>query len=68
MKNRRDIFVKLDNTSDIVKVMKEIRAEEKSLKELFVKYDELNELENKTCENWRDHMEETFRRMENISL
>ena len=68
MKNRRDIFVKLDNTSEIVKVMKEIRAEEKSLRELFAKYDELNELENKACENWRDRMEETFRRMENISL
>ena len=68
MKGRRDIFVKIENTSEIVKIMEEIREEEKDLRQLFAKYDELSTLENKASENWKDNLEEIFRRMENISL
>ena len=68
MKGRRDIFVKIDNTDEIIEIMEEIRQKERKLRQLFAKYDELCELENKTSWNWRDNMEEIFRRMENISL
>ena len=65
---KREIFIKLDNTKEIVDLMKEIKKEEETLKKLFDKYDKLNAEENRLFENWNNHLEDVVQKLDHVSL
>ena len=61
---KREIFIKLNEISEIVEVLKEIKKREEKLKSLFHDYDNLNSYENKTFENWNYYLEDLIQKFD----
>ena len=65
---KREIFIKLDEISEIINVLTEIKNKENSLKSLFSDYDNLNSQENKTFENWSYYIEDLIQQLDHVTL
>lgn len=65
---KRDIYIKLENTEEIRESLKKIKELESDLIQLFDRYEKLNTIENKTCENWSNYLDEIAQRIDHISL
>lgn len=50
--SRREIFVKLDKLQTIVSLMKEIKEQEQEIHQLFKKYKQIADQENKMIATW----------------
>jgi hypothetical protein len=68
MDRRREIYIKIDELSELIKIMKTIKSKENQMNKLFDKYDSLNLDEHKLFENWNNYLEDTFTRMDNLRL
>jgi hypothetical protein len=68
MDRRREIYIKIDELSELVKIMKTIKSKENQMNKLFDKYDSLNLDEHRLFENWNNYLEDTFTRMDNLRL
>ncbi|NQZ85274.1 MAG: hypothetical protein HRU03_06150 [Nanoarchaeales archaeon] len=68
MDRRREIYIKIDELSELVKIMKTIKSKENQVRHLFDQYDSLNIEEHNLFENWSNYFEDTFTRMDNLRL
>jgi len=65
---RREIFIKLDEISEIINILSEIKKKEDSLKSLFGDYDNLNSQETKVFENWNYYLEDLIQKLDHVTL
>jgi len=65
---KRDIFIKLEELSEIVDIMLEIKEKEEKLKGRFYEYDKLSLEENKIFENWNVALEDVVHKLDHVTL
>ena len=68
MDRRREIFIKLEQVSETVELLSEIKSQEKVLKDLFYTYDKLNLDENKVFENWSYYLEDMVQKLDHVTM
>lgn len=68
MDRKRDIFIKLQNLSEIVEIMMEIKDKEEKIKRHFKEVDKLNIQENKVFENWSHNLDDITHRLDHVTL
>lgn len=65
---KREIYVKLENLSEIVRLMSEIKTKEEKLKLQFQEYDKLSSFENKVIDNWNNELEKLMQNLDHLTL
>ena len=65
---KREIFIRLEEVSNIIEILTEIKKKEDLLKSLFKDYDNLNSQENKIFENWRYYLEDLMQKLDHVTL
>lgn len=68
LERKREIFIKLDNIKEVVDILTEIKEQQAHLEKLFNKYDKLNEVENKTFENWSNYLEDISQKLDHTTI
>lgn len=68
MEKKRDIFIRIEKTAEIIEVLKQIKAKEAEIQKLFTTYDKLNLQENKIFENWSNSLEDVIQKLEHVTL
>jgi len=68
MDRRREIFIKINELSETIEILKEIKSKEAQMRSLFEQYDKLSLEENKIYENWSNYLEDIFSRMDYVRL
>jgi len=68
IEKKREIFIKLEEIAQIVKLLEDIKVKEVKLKSDFNTYDSLNLQENKIFENWSSYFEEINQKLNHIAL
>ena len=58
MVSRKEIYIKLDEITEIVDTLKEIKEQEDLIRQLFKDYDALKIKETKILEDWGSNLEE----------
>lgn len=65
---KREIFIRLEEVSNIIEILTEIKKKEDLLKSLFKDYDNLNSQENKIFENWSYYLEDLMQKLDHVTL
>lgn len=65
---KREIYLRLENIKEIVDLLAEVKTQGDDLKKLFIEYDKLNLDEEKIFENWTNHYEDIFQKLDHIKL
>jgi hypothetical protein len=68
MEKKRDIFIKIEKTAEIVETLKLIKEQEIEIEKLFAAYDKLNLQENKIFEGWSNNLEEVIQKLDHVTL
>lgn len=68
MDRRREIYIKINEMTELINILKGINSKNEKLRKLFSQYDTLNIQENAIYENWSNYLEDTFTRMDNLRL
>jgi Ca2+-binding EF-hand superfamily protein len=65
---KREIYIKIDNISEIINKLESIKKKEDKLKELFKIYDKLESDEKQIFENWTYYLEDISEKLNHLSL
>lgn len=65
---RREIFIKVEEVSNILDTLTTLKEKEEVLKELFKEYDSLTLAENKIVENWTYYFEDINQKLDHTTL
>jgi hypothetical protein len=68
MEKRREIFIKIEKTEQIIATLQLVKEQEIEIEKLFAAYDKLNLQENKIFENWSTHLEEVIQKLDHVTL
>lgn len=68
IEKKREIFIKLQNVTQIVTLLEEIKELEENTKKSFRTYESLNIEENKIFENWSTYLEDIEQKLDHITL
>lgn len=68
MEKKREIFIKIEKTDAIIKILKQIKEEEIEIEKLFAAYDKMNIQENKIFEGWGTNLEEVIQKLDHVTL
>ncbi|MFW5704817.1 MAG: hypothetical protein ACOCXG_03145 [Nanoarchaeota archaeon] len=65
---KREIYIRLENIKDIVKLLHEIHDEQDKINTLMKKYSDICDEETKALENWRNFIEDIDIKIDRVSL
>jgi len=65
---KREIFIKLEEISQIIEILESIKSNELALKENFNNFDNLKANEDKISDNWNNYLEEINQKLNHITL
>jgi len=65
---KREIFIRVENISQIIRFMENIKKREEILSSNFRDYEILSKEENKIFENWPNYLDEINQKLNHITL
>ncbi len=65
---KREIYIRINRVTEIVNLLKEIKATEQEIRVLFERYDKLNYDENKVFDNWNNYLEDVIQKLDHITI
>ena len=68
MEKKREIFIKIEKTAEIVETLRLIKEQEIEIEKLFAAYDKMNLKENKIFEGWSNNLEEVIQKLDHVTL
>jgi hypothetical protein len=68
MERRKEIFIKMENLSEIMDLMKEIKVKEEEIHGHFDKLAQVKSEEDKVFKGWGDNAEELLSKLDNIVM
>ncbi len=68
IEKKREIFIKLQNISEVISLLEEIKSLEEDTKSKFQEYEDLNNQENKVFDNLSNYLEDIEQKLDHITL
>ena len=63
MEKKREIYIKIEKTNEIIEILRSIKEKEEEIQKLFDTYDKLNLKEDKIFETWNNNLDDIINKL-----